>query len=94
MVVAVVLFVLGRHRDCPCGACLTALHHPEVTNVEPQVPDSQAGDHVGVAVADIQAGEHVQGVFMDDDSTIEIDAHDAVPLGHKIAIADLVGERA
>jgi len=50
------------------------------------------GDHVGVAVADIDPGEHVQGVFMDDDSTIEIDAQEAVPLGHKIAIADVVGE--
>ena len=50
------------------------------------------GDHVGVAVADIQRGEHVQGVFMDDDSTIEIHANDAVPLGHKIAIADVVGD--
>jgi (2R)-sulfolactate sulfo-lyase subunit alpha len=50
------------------------------------------GDHVGVAVADIDRGEHVQGVFMDDDSTIEIHANDAVPLGHKIAIADVVGD--
>jgi (2R)-sulfolactate sulfo-lyase subunit alpha len=29
---------------------------------------------------------------MDDDSTIEIHANDAVPLGHKIAIADVVGD--
>jgi (2R)-sulfolactate sulfo-lyase subunit alpha len=50
------------------------------------------GDHVGVAVADIVRGEHVQGVFMDDDSTIEIDANDAVPLGHKIAITDVAGD--
>jgi (2R)-sulfolactate sulfo-lyase subunit alpha len=50
------------------------------------------GDHVGVAVADIQRGERVQGVFMDDDSTIEIDANDAVPLGHKIAITDVAGD--
>jgi (2R)-sulfolactate sulfo-lyase subunit alpha len=47
------------------------------------------GDHVGVAVADIDQGEHVQGVFMDDDSTIEIEARGQVPLGHKIAIAAL-----
>ena len=49
----------------------------------------QRGDHVGVAVVDIDAGEHVEGVFMDDDSTIEVDAHESVPLGHKIAIAAL-----
>jgi len=50
------------------------------------------GDHVGVAVVDIDAGERVQGVFMDDDSTIEVEALDAVPLGHKIAIAALEPE--
>jgi (2R)-sulfolactate sulfo-lyase subunit alpha len=66
------------------------VNHPEVNNVSHKFLIHKRGDHVGVAVADIQRGEHVQGVFMDDDSTIEINAHDAVPLGHKIAIADLV----
>lgn len=47
------------------------------------------GDHVGVATSDIAAGEKVIGVFMDDDSTIEVTAHGDVPLGHKIAIADV-----
>jgi (2R)-sulfolactate sulfo-lyase subunit alpha len=47
------------------------------------------GDHVGVAVADIDVGECVQGVFMDDDSTIELDALERVPLGHKISVAAL-----
>ena len=47
------------------------------------------GDHVGVAVVDIESGEHVEGVFMDDDSTIDVEATAAVPLGHKIAIATL-----
>jgi (2R)-sulfolactate sulfo-lyase subunit alpha len=47
------------------------------------------GDHVGVAVQDIAAGETVIGVFMDDESTIEVRAKNAVPLGHKIAIAPL-----
>jgi (2R)-sulfolactate sulfo-lyase subunit alpha len=46
----------------------------------------QAGDHVGVATAGIDAGEHVQGVFMDDGGTVEVDAAAAVPLSHKIAI--------
>jgi (2R)-sulfolactate sulfo-lyase subunit alpha len=44
------------------------------------------GDHVGVATADIEAGETVVGVFMDDDSTVEVQARAAIPLGHKIAI--------
>ena len=68
------------------------VNHPEVNNVSHKFLIHKRGDHVGVAVVDIQRGERVQGVFMDDDSTIEIDARDAVPLGHKIAIADLVGD--
>jgi (2R)-sulfolactate sulfo-lyase subunit alpha len=47
------------------------------------------GDHVGVATSEIEAGEQVVGVFMDDDTTLEVVAHHAVPLGHKIAIADV-----
>ena len=47
------------------------------------------GDHVGVATSDIDSGESVLGVFMDDDSTVEVDARGAIPLGHKIAIAEL-----
>ena len=50
------------------------------------------GDHVGVAVVDIERGERVQGVFMDDDSTVDVEAEAPVPLGHKIAIADVVGD--
>ncbi len=49
----------------------------------------QHGDHVGVATSDIDAGERVVGVFMDDDSTIEVEAKAAVPLGHKIAVEPL-----
>ncbi|MHB8469791.1 MAG: UxaA family hydrolase [Gaiellaceae bacterium] len=44
------------------------------------------GDFVGVAVADIDAGERVVGIYIDDDSTLEIEARDPVPLGHKIAV--------
>ena len=47
------------------------------------------GDHVGVATSDIEAGEPVVGVFMDDDSTVEVAARAAIPLGHKISIAEL-----
>jgi Altronate dehydratase len=47
------------------------------------------GDHVGVATSDIKAGEKVIGVFMDDESTIEVTAKSDIPLGHKIAIADV-----
>lgn len=47
------------------------------------------GDHVGVATSDIEAGEPVVGVFIDDDSTVEVAARAAIPLGHKISIAAL-----
>ncbi len=47
------------------------------------------GDHVGVATSDIRAGEKAVGVFMDDDSTVEVVANHDIPLGHKIAIATL-----
>lgn len=43
-------------------------------------------DHVGVATSDIRSGERVIGVYMDDDSTVEVDARGDVPLGHKIAV--------
>lgn len=46
------------------------------------------GDHVGVATSDIHDGEAVIGVFMDDESTVEVTARGAIPLGHKIAVAD------
>lgn len=47
------------------------------------------GDHVGVATSDISDGEDVVGVYMDDDSTVEVSARGSVPLGHKIAVEDL-----
>jgi (2R)-sulfolactate sulfo-lyase subunit alpha len=47
------------------------------------------GDHVGVATSNIRAGEEVAGVFMDDEDTIEVVAAGDIPLGHKIAIAEL-----
>ncbi|MFG6150660.1 UxaA family hydrolase [Halobacillus sp. B23F22_1] len=47
------------------------------------------GDHVGVATSDIQEGEKVIGVFMDDDSSIEVVSKGDIPLGHKIALENL-----
>jgi (2R)-sulfolactate sulfo-lyase subunit alpha len=47
------------------------------------------GDHVGVATSDIASGEQVTGIFMDDDSTVELEARSEIPLGHKIAIEAL-----
>lgn len=47
------------------------------------------GDDVGVATSDINVGEQVVGVFMDDDSTTNVQARGDVPLGHKIAVAQV-----
>ena len=44
------------------------------------------GDHVGVATSDIEAGAAAVGVYMDDDSTVEVAAKADIPLGHKIAV--------
>lgn len=46
------------------------------------------GDHVGVATSDIEEGETVTGVYMDDDSTVEVVSKGDVPLGHKIAVEE------
>ncbi|GGC83699.1 hypothetical protein GCM10007216_12900 [Thalassobacillus devorans] len=47
------------------------------------------GDHVGVATSDIKEGEKVIGVFMDDNSTVEVVSKGDIPLGHKIALVNL-----
>ena len=47
-------------------------------------------DTVGVAVVeDIQPGKELTGWIMETDETITLEALDAVPLGHKIALTDL-----
>jgi (2R)-sulfolactate sulfo-lyase subunit alpha len=45
-------------------------------------------DDVGVAVVDIAAGEHVSGLTLDAQEPREVEALEAVPLGHKIALRD------
>lgn len=47
------------------------------------------GDHVGVATCDISANETITGVYMDDNSTTELVAQGAIPLGHKVSLKDL-----
>ncbi len=47
-------------------------------------------DSVGVVVVeDVKAGKTLSGWVMETDETITLPALDAVPLGHKIALADL-----
>jgi (2R)-sulfolactate sulfo-lyase subunit alpha len=49
----------------------------------------RSGDHLGVATQDIREGEAVVGVYMDDDSIVEVVAKGNIPLGHKMAIESL-----
>ena len=46
------------------------------------------GDDVGVAVEDVGPGEAV-AVYMDSDRETTVEALEPIPLGHKIALADL-----
>jgi (2R)-sulfolactate sulfo-lyase subunit alpha len=47
-------------------------------------------DSVGVAVVEgIQAGMRLTGWVMDADDTVAVEARQAIPLGHKIALADI-----
>ena len=49
----------------------------------------EKADNVGVATVDIKAGESAQGLFMDTQEAIEMNAVQEIPLGHKIALTDL-----
>ena len=46
------------------------------------------GDHVAVAVQDVEPGEG-QAIYMDSDRAITVRVLEAIPLGHKVALADL-----
>jgi (2R)-sulfolactate sulfo-lyase subunit alpha len=45
-------------------------------------------DDVGVAVVDIDAGTHCAGRILSNNKSLEADATQAIPLGHKIALRD------
>ena len=49
----------------------------------------EKADNVGVATVDIKAGESAQGLFMDNQEKIDMKVLQEIPLGHKIALADL-----
>ena len=65
--------------------------HPEAIRAPgaaPQFLIHNEGDHVGVAVQDVEPGR-VRAVYMDSDREVELDASERIPLGHKIALAEL-----
>ena len=47
-------------------------------------------DDVGVAVSDLESSQDVTGLYMNSGNTVELKSRDAIPLGHKIALRDLV----
>jgi len=48
----------------------------------------EKGDSVGVATVDIKAGEAAEGLYMDSQDPVTVEALDDIPLGHKIAMSD------
>lgn len=48
----------------------------------------EKADSVGVATVDIGSGEKAQGLFMDSQDSLEVEALADIPLGHKIALKD------
>ena len=46
------------------------------------------GDHVGVAVQDVEPGL-ARVVYMDSERASDLQVVEAVPLGHKVALADM-----
>ena len=49
----------------------------------------EKADNVGVATVDIKAGEAAQGLYMDSQESLEMKAVHDIPLGHKIALAEI-----
>jgi (2R)-sulfolactate sulfo-lyase subunit alpha len=49
----------------------------------------EKGDLVGVATVDIKSGKLAKGVYMDTRKPVEVTAVMDIPLGHKIALADM-----
>ena len=48
------------------------------------------GDSVGVVVVeDVTPGQELDGWALDTDQTVTLTAREAIPLGHKIALADI-----
>lgn len=57
----------------------------------PTAPDflvHREGDQVGVAVRDVPAGRG-RAVYMDSDREVALEVGEPIPLGHKVALADI-----
>jgi (2R)-sulfolactate sulfo-lyase subunit alpha len=60
----------------------------EAMAAAPHVLVHKEGDLVGVAVQDVAAGR-IRVVYMDSDREVEVEALEEIPLGHKLALADV-----
>ena len=65
--------------------------HPQSSGgSHPHVLAHEHEDNVAVVVVeDLKAGTRARGVVTHDDSAFEVDVHDDVPIGHKVALEDL-----
>src|SRR5947207_1952568 len=66
----------------------TGLILPGMTEGPPDFLVHDEGDHVGVAVRDVEPGRR-RAVHLDSDRELAVDVLESVPLGHKVALADL-----
>lgn len=48
----------------------------------------EKADSVGVATQDVKAGSLAEGLYMDSQEAVKVQALDDIPLGHKIALKD------
>ena len=56
----------------------------------PHVLAHEHADNVAVVVVEnLTAGTRARGVVTHDDSTFEVEVHDDVPIGHKVALKDM-----
>ncbi|ACV69609.1 UxaA family hydrolase [Desulfohalobium retbaense] len=49
----------------------------------------EKADTVGVATVDIKKGETAEGLYMDSQEKIQVEALDDIPLGHKISLVPM-----
>ncbi len=57
--------------------------------MKPQFLVHDKHDNVGVAVAEIRKGEKITGSCLENGTQMSLEAKDAIPLGHKVALKEL-----
>ncbi|MCL4540454.1 MAG: SAF domain-containing protein, partial [Bacteroidetes bacterium] len=57
--------------------------------MKPQFLFHDNKDNVGVAVVEIKAGEKIVGSCLEDGKQLTLEAKEAIPLGHKVALSTM-----